>query len=119
LAQVIRVVIESMSGTTTLVAPAPPTAPITLVSSNNITVLVRTMKNIRELGCEVFLGEQDAETAGRWLRKVESVMTQMGVHEDWQVSCATQLVSDRTQTWWEVIQSRRTIGICTCGKFRK
>jgi hypothetical protein len=120
LAQVVRAVIESMSGTTVPVAPAPPpAAPITLVSSDNITLLVRTVKNMRELGCEAFLGEQDAEITGRWLRKVESVMTQMRVPEDWQVSCATQLLSDRAQTWWEVIQSRRTTGICTWGEFRK
>jgi len=74
---------------------------------------------MRELGCEAFLGEQDAEITGRWLRKVESVMTQMRVPDDWQVSCATQLLSDRAQTWWEVIQSRRTTGICTWGEFRK
>jgi len=67
LAQVVRAVIESMSGTTVLVAPAPPPAPITLVSSDNITVLVRIVKNMRELGCEAFLGEQDAEIAGRCL----------------------------------------------------
>jgi hypothetical protein len=109
LAQVVRVVIESMSGT----------APVTLVSSDNITVLVRTVKNMRELGCEAFLGEQDAEITGRWLRKVESFMTQMRVPKDWQVSCSTQLLSDRAQTWWEVIQSRRTTGICTWGEFRK
>jgi hypothetical protein len=96
-----------MSGTTVPVAPAPPPALITLVSSDNITLLVRTVKNMRELGCEAFLGEQDAEITGRWLRKVESVMTQMRVPDDWQVSCATQLLSDRAQTWWEVIQSRR------------
>ena len=107
LAQVVRAVIESMSGTTVPVAPAPPPALITLVSSDNITLLVRTVKNMRELGCEAFLGEQDAEITGRWLRKVESVMTQMRVPDDWQVSCATQLLSDRAQTWWEVIQSRR------------
>jgi hypothetical protein len=67
LAQVVRAVIESMSGTTVPVAPAPPPAPITLVSSDNITVLVRIVKNMRELGCEAFLGEQDAEIAGRCL----------------------------------------------------
>ena len=82
LAQVVRSVIESMSGTIAPVAPAPPTAPVTPVSLDNIVVLVRTVKNMRELGCEAFLGEQDVEIIGRWLRKVENVMTQMRVPED-------------------------------------
>jgi hypothetical protein len=82
LAQVVRSVIESMSGTIAPVALAPPTAPVTPVSLDNIVVLVRTVKNMRELGCEAFLGEQDVEIIGRWLRKVENVMTQMRVPED-------------------------------------
>jgi len=82
LAQVVRAVIESMSGTIAPVAPAPPTAPVTPVSLDNIVVLVRTVKNMRELGCEAFLGEKDVKITGRWLREVENIMTQMRVPED-------------------------------------
>jgi len=82
LAQVVRAVIESMSGTIAPVAPAPPTAPVTPVSLDNIVVLVRTVKNMRELGCEDFLGEKDVKITGRWLREVENIMTQMRVPED-------------------------------------
>ena len=57
LAQVVGAVIESMSSMTVPVASASPTTLVTHVSLNNITVLVRTMKNMRTLGCEAFLGE--------------------------------------------------------------
>ena len=62
---------------------------------------------MRELGCEPFLGKQDTEIVGKWMRKVENTMPQMKVPEDWRVNCATQLLMDRAQSWWEVIQPRR------------
>jgi branched-subunit amino acid transport protein len=48
---------------TALVAPAvlvPLTALATTIDSDNVIALVWTVKSMRELGCEPFLGEQDA-----------------------------------------------------------
>jgi hypothetical protein len=56
---------------------------------------VRNIKSMGELGCEPFLGEQDAEIAGRWMRKVENNMTQMRVPEDCWMNYALQLLTDR------------------------
>jgi hypothetical protein len=33
---------------------------------------------MRKLGCELFLGEQDAKIAGRWMQRVENTITHMG-----------------------------------------
>jgi hypothetical protein len=48
---------------------------------------------MREMGCEPYSGEQDAEVAGRWIRKVEKTMIQIKIPYDPQVDCATQLLS--------------------------
>jgi len=67
----------------------------TAIDSDNVIALVRNIKSMRELRCEPFLGEQDAEIAGRWMRKVENNMTQMRVPEDCWMNYATQLLIDR------------------------
>jgi hypothetical protein len=62
---------------------------------------------VREMGCESFMREQDAEIAGRWIMKVEKTMIQISIPEGLRVNCATQLLSDRAMTWWETVQLRR------------
>jgi hypothetical protein len=52
------------------------------------------------------MGEQDAEMARRWIRKVEKTMIQIRIPKDLKVNCATQLLSDRAMTWWETVQLR-------------
>jgi hypothetical protein len=34
---------------------------------------------MREIGCEQYMGEQDAEIAERWIRKVEKTMIQISI----------------------------------------
>ena len=46
------------------------------------------------MGCEPYIEEQDAEIAGRWIRKVEKTMIQISIPEGLRVNCATQLLSD-------------------------
>jgi hypothetical protein len=46
-------------------------------------------------------------------------MTQMKEPEDWRVNCATRLLLDRAQSWWEVIQSRRDTGTLTWSEFKR
>jgi len=65
------------AGLITPVVSVPLTALVvpTTIDSDNVIALVRNIKSMRELGCEPFLGEQDAEIAGRWMQKVENNMT--------------------------------------------
>jgi hypothetical protein len=55
---------------------------------------------MREMGCKPYMGEQDAEVAMRWIRKVEKTMIQINIPEGLRVDCATQLLSDKAMTWW-------------------
>jgi hypothetical protein len=55
------------------------------------------------MGYEPYLGEQDVEVAGRWIRNVEKTMIQIKIPNDLQVDCATQLLSDGVMTWWETV----------------
>jgi hypothetical protein len=57
LVQIVKEVMEGMAG------------------SDNVVLLVRLVKSMREMGCEPYMGEHDAEIAGRWSRKVEKTMT--------------------------------------------
>jgi hypothetical protein len=41
---------------------------------NNVVLLVRLVKSMRKMGCEPYMGEQDAEIAERWISKVEKTM---------------------------------------------
>jgi hypothetical protein len=37
---------------------------------------------MREMGCEPYLGEHDAEVAGRWIRNVEKMIIQIKIPND-------------------------------------
>jgi hypothetical protein len=87
--------------------PAPPLVPIIQTISKAVVHLVRLVKSMREMGCEPYSGEQDAEVAKRWIRKVEKIMIQNKIPHDLRVDCVTQLLSDGAMTWWETIQLRR------------
>jgi len=112
LAQLVKAVMEGMANAATPM-PAPPPAPIiptiseAATTTNDVVHLVRLVKSMREMGCEPYLGEQDAEVAGRWIRKVEKTMIQIKIPHDLRVDCATQLLSDGAMTWWETVQLRR------------
>jgi hypothetical protein len=44
---------------------------------------------MREMGCEPYMGEQDAKIARRWIRKVEKTMIQINILKGLRVKCAT------------------------------
>jgi hypothetical protein len=44
---------------------------------------------MREMGCEQYMGEKDAEIAGKWIRKVEKTKIQISIPEGLRVNCAT------------------------------
>ena len=48
-------------------------------SSRKRVTLVQWVKGMREMGCTTYSGEEDAEVAGHWLRKVERVIDQMQI----------------------------------------
>ena len=79
MAQLVKAVMEGMANAATPI-PAPPLAPIiptiseAAIATNDVVQLVRLVKSMREMGCEPYLGEQNAEVAGRWIRKVEKTM---------------------------------------------
>ena len=54
----------------------PPT-PAVPVSADNVVTLVRLVKSMREMGCEQYMGAEDAEVAGRWIRRVERTLVQI------------------------------------------
>ncbi|XP_073267141.1 uncharacterized protein [Populus alba] len=85
---------------------------------DNVVPLVRLVKSMREMGCEPYMGEQDAKIAGRWIRKVENTMIQISILEGLRVNYATQLLSDRAMTWWETVQLRRAIETLTWSDFK-
>ena len=102
IAQIVRVVIASMPNIVALIALIAPAVSIplttlivpTAIDSDSVIALVRTVKSMRELRCEPFLGEHDVEIASRWMRRVENTMTQMKVSKDWRGNCAIQLLMD-------------------------
>ena len=47
--------------------PVPQAAPVATTSTDTVVALVRTMKSMREMGCEFFFGEADAKIAVRWI----------------------------------------------------
>jgi hypothetical protein len=118
LAQIVRAVIESMSHLSAPAAPVPQTTPVATTSTDSVVALVRTVKSMREMGCEFFFGEADAEVAVRWLRKVEDTLEEIQVAQELRVRCATQLLSDRAHSWWDIVRSRRPIGSWTWAEFR-
>jgi hypothetical protein len=108
LAQLVKAVMEGMVNAATPM-PAPPPVPIIPTVSeaataiNDVIQLVRLVKSMREIGCEPYSGEQNAEVAGRWIRKVEKIMIQIKIPHDLRVDCATQLLLDGAMTWWETV----------------
>jgi hypothetical protein len=72
-----------------------------------VITLVQWVKGMREMGCTTYSGEEDAEVAGHWLRKVERVIDQMQVPEETRVDCVTQLLTESAHSWWETIRGRR------------
>jgi hypothetical protein len=108
LAQLVKAIMEGMANAATSM-PTPPPAPIiptvseAATATNDVVQLVRLVKSMREMGCEPYSGEQNAEVAGRWIRKVEKTMIQIKIPHDLRVDCATQLLSDSVMTWWETV----------------
>jgi len=92
---IVRAVVAGM------VAGASSTAP----RSRGVVTIVQWVKGMREMGCMTYRGEEDAEVARHWLRKVERVINQMQVPEELRVDCVTQLLVDSAHSWWETIRS--------------
>jgi hypothetical protein len=78
-----------------MVEGASGTAPRT----GGVVTIVHWVKGMREMGCMTYGGEEDAEVAGHWLRKVERVINQMQVPEELRVDCVTQLLVDSAHSW--------------------
>ena len=76
-AQLVRAVMTEMLG------------PLSTIPRDTVVNLVRWVKSLRELGCEAFMEEEDAEIASRWLRKIERSMDQIAVLAELRVDCAT------------------------------
>jgi len=72
-----------------------------------VVTLVQWVKGMRKMGCTTYSGEEDAEVAGHWLRKVERVIDQMQVPEETRVDYVTQLLTESAHSWWETIRERR------------
>jgi hypothetical protein len=112
---------EGMAGSATQTTPTTQitqAAPMTSMTTDNVVPLVRLVKSMREMSCELYMGEQDAEIAGRWIRKVEKTMIQISIPEGLRVNCATQLLFDRAMTWWETVQLRRATETLTWSDFK-
>ena len=121
LVQIVKAVMEGMASSAAQTTPTtqiPPAAPTTSMTMDNVVPLVRLVKSMREMGCEPYMGEQDAEIAGRWIRKVEKTMIQISIPEGLRVNCASQLLSDRAMTWWETVQLRRATETLTWSDFK-
>ena len=50
---------------TSMPAPIIPTVSEAATATNGVVQLVRLVKSMREMGCEPYSGEQNAEVAGR------------------------------------------------------
>lgn len=87
--------------------------------AERVITLVQWVKGMREMGCTTYSGEEDAEVAGHWLRKVERVIDQMQVPEETRVDCVTQLLTESAHSWWETIRERRAGEDLRWGNFRE
>jgi hypothetical protein len=73
----VRALIEAMPH---ILVPAPLIAqiaqvlPVAPALKDSVVTLVWVVKSMQELGCELFLGEPDAEIACRWLCIVEETI---------------------------------------------
>jgi len=95
-------VIEGMVNSTTQAVPTTSAPQATLgvfATTSNVVQLVRPVKSMREMGCELYIGEQDAEIAKRWIKKLEKTIIHINIPEDLRVNCATQLLSTWAMTW--------------------
>jgi hypothetical protein len=61
---------------------------------------------MRELGFEPFLGEPDAEIAGRWLHTIDDTLDQIQVAEGLRVNYVAHLLLNRARFWWDMVRSR-------------
>jgi hypothetical protein len=123
LTQLVKAVMEGMANAATpMPAPLPtpiiPTISKATAATNDVVHLVCLVKSMREMGCEPYSSEQDAEVVGRWIRKVEKTMIQIKIPHDLRVDCATQLLSDDAMTWWETVQLRRAIETLSWDDFK-
>jgi len=121
IAHIVRAVIEAMPGASTLtipIAPAVQAASAATTKADNVVTLVRIVKSIRELGCEPFLGEPDAEIAGRWLHIIKDTLDQMHVIEGLRVNCAAHLLSNRARSWRDTVRSTRPARSWTWAEFK-
>jgi hypothetical protein len=57
--------------------------------AGGVVTIVQWVKGMREMGCMTYHGEEDAEVARHWLRKVERVINKMQVLEELRVDCVT------------------------------
>jgi hypothetical protein len=64
----------------------------TALRSGGVVTIVHWVKGMKEMGCMTYRGEEDAEVAGHWPRKMERVINQMRVPEELRVDCMTQLL---------------------------
>jgi hypothetical protein len=87
--------------------------------SRGIVTIVQWVKGMREMSCMTYRGEEDAEVAGHWLRKVERVINQMQVPEELRVDCVTQLLVEGAHSWWETIRERRSGEVLRWRDFRE
>ena len=92
--------------------------PLSTAPKDTVVNLVRWVKSLRELGCEAFMGEEDAEIAGQWLRKIKRSMDQIAVPVELRVDYATQLLSYRAQTWWDIVKEIRAVEMLRWRDFR-
>lgn len=69
-----------------------------MTPTNSVVVLVRIVKRMRELRCELFLGEPNAKITSKWLRIVEDTLDQMQFIEGLRMSCAAHLLSNRARS---------------------
>jgi len=105
-AQLVHAVMTKMSG------------PLSTTPRDTVVNLVRWVKILRELGCEAFMGEEDAKIVGRWLQKIERSIEQIAIPAEFRVDCATQLLSDKAQTWWDIVKKRRAVETLRWRDFR-
>jgi hypothetical protein len=73
----VKKVIEGMGSTTAHAVPIAPTilaTPRVSATTDNMVLLVRLVKSMREIDCKPCMGEQGAEIAGKWIRKEEKTM---------------------------------------------
>jgi len=73
----VKGVIEGMGSTTAHavpIAPTPLATPRVSATTDNMVLLVRLVKSMREMDCKPYMGEQGAEIARRWIRKKEKTM---------------------------------------------